>query len=659
VIPAASEPTLDLIVPLSLSDASWSAHAGDDPAFADPAFDASHWQPSDTHAWASDPELRGSTIVWYRAAATLQIREGQELAVGAVGFGAWEVYLNGHLVLEHGAVGGYVPALRTHVATVPPGVVGPDGHVVVAVREWCPPWWLLRGGDLGDVAFGDAPVLARFMGSADQFRRANAAPTEGAGAIAAMIGLVHLFLFVRRREMRAYLWFGVGTVGLGVNLLLFNGVWSGAIPPVPLFDVLTVGTNAVGFGALLMFLAAFFGYRPALARGVTAALCVRNAFILVPAVGVSSLPPLSLYALVAVSVAYVVAAVVSGVRRRLPGARIVAAGVVWFLLWPIELVALVAGVEPAWFDPWRGLFDAVVLLGLLLAMVVGLAERFASSLDEIEAAYAASRRFVPFEFLERLGRRTVTEVERGDTARLEMTVLFFDIRGFTTLAEAHPVEQTFELLNALFDRLEPLIRARQGFLIQFTGDGFLALFADADGAVHAAVDMARAVEGFTAPALDGGRLRVGMGLHTGTLMLGTLGGRDQLLAAVVADAANLGSRVEGMTKLYGARVLISHVTRDRLADPGAFRLREVDRVVAKGRRDPIGLFEVLDAEDSARAEGFPAALARYRAGEFEVAAAAFAACDGDPAAAVLAERSRGLAAAPPTAWDGVFRLETK
>ena len=134
--------------------------------------------------------------------------------------------------------------------------------------------------------------------------------------------------------------------------------------------------------------------------------------------------------------------------------------------------------------------------------------------------------------------------------------------------------------------------------------------------------------------------------------------------SVVADAVNLAARVEGTTKLYGARVLITSETRDAMTKPVG--LRVVDRVIAKGRREPVLLVQVTDAETAAAAEhlrkgddAFARARESYFAGRFAEAAEGFASCAEDPTAAVLAARCRELAATPPAGWDGIWRLDHK
>ncbi len=285
---------------------------------------------------------------------------------------------------------------------------------------------------------------------------------------------------------------------------------------------------------------------------------------------------------------------------------------------------------------------------------------------------AAARRFVPYEFLEILGKDTLVDIQRGDHAEREMSVLFSDIRGFTTMSERRTPGENFTFINRYLRMMEPAIHGHGGFVNQYLGDGIMALFhRRADDAVAAAVDMLRRLAEFNEEnhKLGEPKVAIGVGINSGRIMLGTIGGLDRIDCGVIADAVNLAARVEGMTKIYGALMLISEHTRARLEEPEAFDLRDVDRVVAKGKHEPITIYEVLDADPHRELKqrtraGFDAALAGFRAGKLDDALKGFEevlTVDADDRAARLyTERcKRFLADGVPEGFDGVTHLDTK
>ena len=293
----------------------------------------------------------------------------------------------------------------------------------------------------------------------------------------------------------------------------------------------------------------------------------------------------------------------------------------------------------------------------------------ARSVSELTETNVAAKRFVPFAFLRLLGKSSIREVALGDHVNLEISILFSDIRGFTPLAERMGPEATFSFINRYLRHMEPEIHQRDGFINDIFGDGIMALFATgADAAVQAALGMLAAVRRFNEEELErGGKaVQMGIGINTGPLMLGTIGGSDRYDCTVVGDPANLASRVEGMTKMYGARLLISEGTFRGLNDPTAFRIREIDRVRAKGRLEPITLYEVIADDDDSRAEpeAFRGALEAWREGRFDDAGERFAQCHlaspDDGVVATYLARCAGIREqGAPTTWDGITDLASK
>jgi class 3 adenylate cyclase len=298
------------------------------------------------------------------------------------------------------------------------------------------------------------------------------------------------------------------------------------------------------------------------------------------------------------------------------------------------------------------------------------AEREANRL--LQTYNDAFARFVPREFLDYLERESIVHVELGDHVERSMAVLFSDIRAFTTLSEKLGARTTFNYLNDYLQHVGPIVREHGGFIDKYIGDAVMALFpGGADAALGAAIALQRAVDAFNESPHPSGAppIAVGVGLHAGALMLGTIGERRRLETTVIADAVNVASRVEGLTKVFAARILLTGAIRDALAAPDAFGLRPLGRVAAKGKSTQTELFECFDADEAelARAkrealEPFARALAAYERGEFARAAEAFGALaralPDDGAAAYY--RDRALARREDVAaWDGVERMDVK
>ena len=286
----------------------------------------------------------------------------------------------------------------------------------------------------------------------------------------------------------------------------------------------------------------------------------------------------------------------------------------------------------------------------------------------------AQRRFVPSQFLESLDHHDIARVGLGEHVAKEMSVMFADLRGFTTLSEHLEPRATIELLNRYFVSLEKPIAEAGGFIDSFAGDEIMALFeVSADRAVQAGVGMARALEEFNRRSASAGgpQLRAGIGVNTGPLVLGTVGGHERIQCTVIGDTVNLASRIEQLTKVYDARFLVGEHTVESLQGPDRFSLRRVDRVAVKGKERPVNLYEVLDAESTARRAAKEAtrglldeAMARYLDWDFASAARLFT--EGvrrdpqDPVFALFQSRAvRYEATPPPVDWQGFESLTSK
>lgn len=219
-------------------------------------------------------------------------------------------------------------------------------------------------------------------------------------------------------------------------------------------------------------------------------------------------------------------------------------------------------------------------------------------LSKLNLSYA---RFVPDEFLRFLGRESILDVQLGDQVQRTMSVMFSDIRNFTSLSESLTPKQNFDFINEYLSRISPIIRIHQGFIDKYIGDGVMALFPhEAQDALDASVEMLTELRSFNLERRDQNfrPIEIGIGLHTGMLMLGTIGESERMEGTVISDAVNTAARMEGLTKLYGACLIISGQTREQLQDPEKYPLRNLGQVRVKGREQVVEIFEVLIDDDT-------------------------------------------------------------
>jgi len=184
-------------------------------------------------------------------------------------------------------------------------------------------------------------------------------------------------------------------------------------------------------------------------------------------------------------------------------------------------------------------------------------------------------------------------VEAGGEER-NVTMMFLDIRGFTAFAERRTPTEVVDYLNTLFGALIAVVNAHHGIINKFLGDGFMACFGaplsdghDAQNAVRAAIEIARTVDrmstdGTIAPT------RVGIGLHAGTAVTGSVGSEERREYTIIGDTVNVASRVEQLTKHYGVVVLVTEAVWRVVKDD--YDAQPLEAVVVRGREEPVAVY---------------------------------------------------------------------
>ncbi|MDJ0708338.1 MAG: response regulator [Leptolyngbyaceae cyanobacterium MO_188.B28] len=263
-------------------------------------------------------------------------------------------------------------------------------------------------------------------------------------------------------------------------------------------------------------------------------------------------------------------------------------------------------------------------------------------LSKINLAYG---RFVPRQFLQFLNKESIVDVQLGDHVEDSMSVIFADIRDFTSLSEQMTPKENFKFINAFLSRMEPAIAENNGFIDKYIGDAIMALFSGgADDAIKASIAMLKRLADYNSRRTCKGYspINIGVGVNTGQMMLGTVGGRNRMDGTVISDTVNVAARVERLTRHYDVSLLISHHTFMQLGDANHYAMRIIDRVKVKGKTNFVSVYEVFEADPPkirdrklASKTNFETALLYYYQKDFQAAAAGFEQClNANPADSV-------------------------
>ncbi|WP_306606050.1 CHASE2 domain-containing protein [Azonexus sp.] len=282
--------------------------------------------------------------------------------------------------------------------------------------------------------------------------------------------------------------------------------------------------------------------------------------------------------------------------------------------------------------------------------------------------------YVPPELVDEMAKDPESYSMEGRNE--ELTILFSDIRSFTTLSEGMTPRELTQLMNEYLGAMTSIVRTNRGTLDKYIGDAIMAFWgapvADPENARHAlltALAMQQAVRALDAPFKARGwpELHIGVGLNTGVVTVGDMGSPVRKAYTVMGDAVNLASRLEGITKVYGVGIVVGEATRDKLDD---FSFRELDRVRVKGKEQPVTIFEPLglstelSPEDIAELAEWENFLHLYRAQDWVPATQLLLSLQQRFPARYLykfyAERIAELRLLPIREnWDGVTAFETK
>jgi class 3 adenylate cyclase len=237
--------------------------------------------------------------------------------------------------------------------------------------------------------------------------------------------------------------------------------------------------------------------------------------------------------------------------------------------------------------------------------------------EAMRRIYEVTNKFVPFEFIKSLGHDVITDVKLGDQVEKIVTVLFSDIREYTTLSEKMTPEENFSFVCSFNERIGPIIRKHHGFVNQYLGDAIMAIFpGNAADALSAAIEMQQEVQRFNAirQLQNEPTIQIGIGMHTGPLIMGITGDKNRMDACTISDTVNTASRLESLTKHYKAGILLSDASLRQVTNRDHFLIRNLGFVQLKGKQESINVHECFNGNPKTELQKKSETLSDFNAG---------------------------------------------
>jgi len=323
----------------------------------------------------------------------------------------------------------------------------------------------------------------------------------------------------------------------------------------------------------------------------------------------------------------------------------------------------------------------LVTLALQSATAIESASLYEKNIREVREREEAilriheiTKKFVPSEFILSLGKEAITDVRLGDLVEKNVTVLFTDIRDFTSLSEMMTPEENFRFVSSFNERLGPVIRHHHGFINQYLGDSIMAIFPrEPADALNAAIEMQQAIHALNTERIAGGlpEIRAGIGMHTGPLIMGITGDEHRLDAATISDTVNTAARIEGLTKYYHSSLLLSSNTLHHIPEPNQYHFRRLGKVLLKGKNNHLQIVECLNGHEAGKRnirtqtiELFNEAVNFYQQQHFEAAINLFRqvmSLDADDLTALIfiEKATQYLYHGAPDNWSGAIEMQIK
>ncbi len=454
-----------------------------------------------------------------------------------------------------------------------------------------------------------------------------------------IIGLYNIALYLFRTKDRAPLWFGLFCLTVCARILATGSTTiANMFPGFPWELQIKMELGVFYLGGL--FFGLFFHEVYPLEikmkhlRFFNAVFIVLTLLAIVTPVSFfNRLVPLMQVAVLS-GLTYVLVCLIVAAKRKRLHINYFLAGFVLFMLAAINDILYARNIIPTMYVLPIGLFIFIFTQAIAIARIFSFSflqvEHLSAHLSNLNQSL---ERFVPNEFLAFLQKQSILDVQLGDQTLKDITILFADIRSFTTLSEKMTPEETFKFLNSYLNRIGPIIRSYNGFIDKYIGDGIMALFPQSPkDALDAAIAMVWRIKEYNQERILWGLepISIGIGIHTGSAILGIIGETMRIESTVISDTVNLSSRIENLTKHFNTTILVSGDVYEHIKDMPGYHFRYISKVIVKGKSQPTTIYEVLSIypEESlplfaSTNKQFKAALSLYNKKRYDEATALF------------------------------------
>jgi len=336
----------------------------------------------------------------------------------------------------------------------------------------------------------------------------------------------------------------------------------------------------------------------------------------------------------------------------------------------VMILSLIAVSQYLWLQGFIMPVASSLMLTLILFITLTLINMMTEARHKLSIVKMFGQ-YVPPELVDEMSQEP--EKYHLKNASRELTVLFSDVRSFTTISENLSPDELSDLMNRYLTKMTAVIHRNQGTIDKYMGDAIMAFWGapiknpdHAKLAAKASMEMIEALAELNLEFKQRGwpEIKIGIGLNTDKMFVGNMGSEFRMAYTVMGDAVNLGSRLEGLTKQYGVQCLVGPHTAEHLAD-SEYELAEVDKVKVKGKNEPVSIFHLAVKDEDISVEGFRSFLQLYRQQDWQGAKASLTTLSSaqgvnEVLASMYTERIAHFEQnSPGENWDGVFVHTTK